>query len=89
MFRAEFYQTSASCHRKEGWREVCGYMAAYMTAHQRGRPNEDLKIQESAREIHQLAAKDKVNSLPPADTINEQIAEAIELLRRSDFKLSR
>jgi hypothetical protein len=74
--------------RKEGWRELCSYMAAYFGAHYRDRPAEALKIEQAKVDIINLA-KNRVSDLPVADTIKEQISNAIALLERNEFKLKK
>jgi hypothetical protein len=78
--------TNVGRQRKEGWRELCSYMAAYFAAHYRDRPTEALKIEQAKADIIKLA-QNKVSDLPAPDTIKEQISKAIGLLKRSEFKL--
>ena len=47
----QFSTGKAGRHRKEGWREICSYMAAYMTAHFRDQPSKALKIKEAGRQF--------------------------------------
>jgi hypothetical protein len=75
--------------RKEGWRELCSYMAAYFGAHYRDRPAEALKIEQAKVDIINLAKNRGVSDLPVADTIKEQISNAIALLERNEFKLKK
>jgi hypothetical protein len=73
--------------RKEGWRELCSYMAAYFAAHQRDRGDEPIKTDQAKADIIDLAKRDDVSNLPREDTIKEQISEAIGFLERPEFKL--
>jgi hypothetical protein len=76
-------------HRKEGWREICSYMAAYMTAHQRDLPEVRMKIKETSEEIFRLAKADEVKDPPSAGTIKEEISKAMSLLQKDDFQLKK
>jgi hypothetical protein len=68
--------------RKEGWRDICSYMAAYMIAHYK----DGLTAGDSAKEIVDLAKADEVENLPSADTLKEQVSKMIDLLQRPKFK---
>ena len=74
--------TSVGRKRKEGWRDICSYMGAYMIAHYR----EGLKAGESAEQIVDLAKADGVEDLPSADTLKEQVSKMIDLLKKPAFK---
>ncbi len=74
---------------KEGWRQVCSYMAAYMAAHHRDHPTNAMKIEESARAIFDLANADGVHDLPSWATIKEEVSKAMALLEREDFRLKK
>jgi hypothetical protein len=79
--------TNVGTRRKEGWRELCSYMAAYFAAHYRDRGTEPLKIEQAKFDILELAKNGGVSDLPTADTIKEQISKAIAFLKRPEFKL--
>jgi hypothetical protein len=79
--------SNAGAPRKEGWREVCSYMGAYMAAHYRDTPQDRLKIGNSAREIFALAKADEVPDLPSADSIKDQVSKATKLLKKREFDL--
>src|SRR5262249_54500986 len=79
--------TGVGRRRKEGWRELCSYMAAYFAAHQRDRGAESIKIDQAKSDIIKLAREHKVPNLPAPDTIKEQIAKAMGLLETPEFKL--
>ena len=81
--------TNVGAPQKEGWRDICSYMPAYMTAHQRDLPEVRMKIQETSEEIFRLAAADEVKDPPSAGTIKEELSKAIKLLKRADFQLKR
>jgi hypothetical protein len=91
--RNELQETATTSNvgapRKEGWRDICSYMAAYMTAHQRGLPEVRMKIEETSDEIFRLATADGVKDLPSAGTIKEELSKAIKLLKRADFQLKK
>jgi hypothetical protein len=75
--------------RKQSWRELCSYMAAYFAAHQRDRGAEPLKIKQAKDDIHKFAMEDEVKDLPAEDTIKEQISKALALLEDPRFKLKK
>ena len=79
--------TGVGRRRKEGWRELCSYMAAYFAAHQRDRGPEPLKIDRAKTDIIKIATDDQVPDLPEETTIKEQISKAIDFLKRPEFKL--
>jgi hypothetical protein len=79
--------TNVGRRRKESWRELCSYMAAYFAAHQRDRGAEPLKIDRAKTDIIKIATDDQVPDLPEETTIKEQISKAIDFLQRSEFKL--
>jgi hypothetical protein len=51
--------TGVGRRRKEGWRELCSYMAAYFAAHQRDRGAWPLKIEQAKTEIIKIATDDR------------------------------
>jgi hypothetical protein len=79
--------TNVGRRRKESWRELCSYMAAYFAAHQRDREAEPLKIDQAKTDIIKIAKDNHVPDLPDEDTIKEQISKAIAFLKRPEFKL--
>jgi hypothetical protein len=79
--------TNVGRPRKEGWRELCSYMAAYFAAHQRDRGAEPLKIDQAKTDIINIARDDAVHDLPDETTIKEQISEALVLLKDERFNL--
>jgi hypothetical protein len=81
--------TNVGAPRKEGWRDICSYVAAYMTAHQRDLPEVRMKIKESSEEIFRLATADEVKDLPSAGAIKEEVSKAMMLLKRDDFQLKK
>jgi hypothetical protein len=78
--------TNVGRKRKEGWRELCSYMAAYFAAYQRdrGRPP---KIDQAQTDIIKIAKGDNVLDLPDETTIKDQISQAVGFLDRPEFKL--
>jgi len=78
--------SNVGARRKEGWRELCSYMAAYFAAFQRNRAIESLKIDHAKDEILAAAKNGGVADLPKADTIKEQISKAKGLLESDIFK---
>jgi hypothetical protein len=76
-------------HQKEGWRDLSSYMAAYMAAHQRDRPEDHFAVENSAEEILQLAKNDKVPDLPSAQTIKLQVSKAMNLLQQVQFNFKK
>jgi hypothetical protein len=82
-------RTNVGRRRKEGWRELCSYMAAYFAAHQRDRGDELVKIEQAQADIIKIAKDDQVPDLPDETTIGEQISKAIGFLERPEFKLKK
>jgi hypothetical protein len=80
---------SGGRHRKEGWREICSYIAAYMVAHYKDQPAVKLKIDEAGEAIHDIATGDGVPDVPAGSTIKEQVSKAVDLLEKSAFKLKK
>jgi hypothetical protein len=76
-------------HQKEGWRDVSSYMAAYMAAHQRDRPEDHFAAENSAEEIFQLAQDGHVPDLPSAASIKAQVSKAMNLLQEPKFNLEK
>jgi hypothetical protein len=76
-------------YQKEGWRDVSSYMAAYMAAQQRDRPEDHFTAENSAEEIFQLAKGANVADLPSSAGIKEQVAKAMKLLTTAEFNLNR
>jgi hypothetical protein len=79
--------TNVGRKRKEGWRELCSYMAAYFAAHYRDRGDEPVKIDRAKADIIKIAKDDGVPDLPDETTIKEQISKSIGFLNRPEFKL--
>jgi hypothetical protein len=73
--------------RKEGWRELSSYMAAYFASHQRDRGTESVKIDQAKDDIIKAATEDRVPGLPAAETLKEQISKAKDLFENGKFKL--
>jgi hypothetical protein len=75
--------------RKESWRELCSYMAAYVTAFHRDYPAERLNIEAAAKRIRELAEADGIRDLPHWTTIKEKVSAAMRLLEEPKFKLKK
>lgn len=77
----------AGRRRKEGWRELSSFMAAYLGAHYRDRPGEEPKITVAGPAIHEIAKAAGVADLPDGRTINDYVSKALDLLKDPAFNL--
>jgi hypothetical protein len=76
-------------HQKEGWRDLSSYMAAYMAAHQRDRPQDHFTAENSAQEIFLLAKANNVPDLPSAQSIKLQVSKTMNLLQEPQFNMKK
>ena len=61
-------------HPKEGWRELCVLMGAYIAKHHRT-TKEAPKIEEASRQIHKIAEDEGISGLPAWPTIKGVLSE--------------
>jgi hypothetical protein len=87
--REQVSPSKAGRRRKEGWRELCSYMAAYMVAHFRDLPGVELKITEVGQAIYEVARADGVPGLPDGKSIIEYVSKAMALLKEPSFSLKK
>jgi hypothetical protein len=59
---------------KEGWRDLCVLVGAYLVKHQ-GTTKEKLKIEEASRQIHKIAEDAGISGLPAWSTIKGVLSE--------------
>jgi hypothetical protein len=81
-FKENISTPNVGRRRKEGWRDICSYMAAYMVAYYQ----EGLTAEHSAEEIVDIAKANGVENLPSADTLKVQVSKMINLLQEKAFK---
>ncbi len=64
----------AGRRQKEGWRQLCVLVGAYLVKHQRI-TTEQPKIEESARQIHKIGEAERIRGLPVWSTIKDALSE--------------
>ena len=74
----------AGAPRKEGWRELCAYVGAYMATQQSHQPLSAIKVDETSKAIH-AAVKDKIKDMPSVGSLKEQIQNAKKLIESNFF----
>ena len=78
-------------NRKEAWRELCSYVAAYLVVHFRDLPGKIPDLEATSRGILDLAKADGIlpETLPAWGTLKEQISKALHLLQNPELNLKK